>query len=107
MSFTKIVDCYLYTGLTEDAQACYDFKKFLVDNNVQFTLLHYNDDTQHQNVFDALNTWWDNANFTKFPIFYYSEAHPDLEPSQYPRKYFTSVDEMKSSNFLTDYQLGR
>lgn len=107
MALTKIVDCALHAGLTQDVNACYQFKQWLKDNNIEYTMLFYVDDIQHQHVFDALNTWWDGVTFNSFPIFVYTEVHDDLSPAQYPRKYFTSVAEIQASNFLTQYSLGR
>jgi len=111
MALTKIVDCYLYCGFTEDAQACFDFKKWLEDNNVDFQLLFYADNSQHKGVFDALNSWWPDLEsenkLSKFPIFVYTEIHDDLTPAKYPRKFFKSTAEIQTSNFLTQYQLGR
>jgi len=107
MALTKIVDCYLYSGFTEDSQACYDFKKWLEDNNVEFQLLFYSDNAQHASVFDALNSWWPGAELNSFPIFVYTEMHDDLTPSVYPRKYFKTLADIQASEFLTQYQLGR
>lgn len=107
MALIKIVDCALHGGLTQDANACYEFKKWLQDNNIEYTMLFYVDDGQHQQVFNALNSWWQDANFNSFPIFVYTEMHDDLSPSQYPRKFFTSVADIKASDFLAQYALGR
>lgn len=107
MALTKIVDCNLYSGLTQNAQECFDFKKWLEDNNVEFQLLFYNDSSQHELVFNALNTWWENAGITSFPIFVYTEMHDDLTPSRYPRKFFKSLADIQASDFLTQYRVGR
>lgn len=107
MALTKIDDICLYTALNEDAQECYELKKWLNDNGVSFQGLHYNDDSQLEEVFTALNTWWENANFTKLPILVYTEIHSDLSPMLYPKKFFTTLEEAKASNFLNDYKLGR
>jgi hypothetical protein len=107
MALTKIVDCSLYAGLTQNAQACYEFKQWLKDNNVEFQLLMYSDDNQHQGVFDSLNTWWPDPQFSSFPIFIYTEIHDDLSPMMYPRKYFKTVADIQASDFLTQYAVGR
>ncbi len=111
MALTKIVDCYLYSGFTEEAQACSDLKIWLENNNIDFQFLFYADNSQHEAVFTALNSWWPKLEpenkLDKFPIFVYTEVHDDLTPAKYPRKFFKSVTEIQASDFLTQYLLGR
>jgi hypothetical protein len=107
MAITKLDDINLYTGLTEDAHACWEMKKFLTDNGVKHQVLHYSDDAQHPQVFGPLSTWWEDTKFTKFPILIYTEVHDDLSVSQYPRRYFTDLEVLKASNFLELYNLGK
>jgi hypothetical protein len=107
MALTKIVDCCLYVGLTQDAQACYEFKKWLEDNNVEYQLLMYSYDNQHSEVFTALSSWWPDTQISAFPVLVYTEIHDDLSPMMYPRKYFKTVTDIQASEFLTQYALGR
>jgi len=100
MATTKIDDVDLYVGLTAEAQACWNLKKFLLDNNIKFRVLSYNDDSQHSILFQGLSTWWDGVTFDKFPVLTYVEVDPDLPPSQYARKYATTPAELQSGNFL-------
>ncbi len=107
MAITKLDDIHLYTGLTEHAQQCWDMKKYLQDNGVKFQNLHYADDAQHPSVFKPLSTWWPNiVEFNAFPILVYTEVHDDLSVSQYPRKFFTNLEDLKASNFLELAKLG-
>jgi hypothetical protein len=73
-----IKDVYLYTGLTttggNDSAAAY---QWLQDNNIEFTHLSYNDSSQYESVFNALNTW-DIGEFTDFPFVIYDEKHDDF-----------------------------
>jgi len=100
MATTKIDDIDLYVGLTAEAQECWNFKKFLLDNNIKFRVLNYNDDSQHQTLFQGLSTWWDDVTFDKFPLLTYVEIDPDLPPSQYVRKYATKPSDLQTGNFL-------
>lgn len=107
MALVKIDDVFLYTALTATAHQCWLMKKYLQDNNINYTNLHYNDDTQLPDVFAPLNTWWTNVTFDEMPILIYTEIHDDLPPSKYPRKFFKTVADIQASNFLQEYQLGR
>lgn len=100
MAFVKLDDVYLYTGLTSKAQQCYEMKKWLTDNNVKFTSLHYNDDAQHPELFAALNTWWEGVTFSEFPILICTEVHDDMSISQYPKRYYKSLEDAQASDFL-------
>jgi len=105
MALTKIDDIYLYAGITAGAAESFAIKQYLVDNNVKYTLMFYGDDGSHEGVFAALSTWFADRGtenpFTDFPILVYTEIHDDLSPSQYPRKYFTNLNDITNSNFLS------
>jgi len=107
MAIVRIDDIHFYTAITESAQQCWAMKKWLKGNNVEFVSMHYTDDAQAAGVITALNTWWDNANITDFPILTYTEIHDDLSPSRYPRRYFTTLIDLAGSDFLEKYALGR
>ena len=100
MAITKIDDVDLYVGLTADAQACWEMKKFLLDNNIKFRTMMYADDSQHKSLFDSISTWWPGETFNKFPIVTYTEIDPDLSPSQYPRKFSRNVAGLQTGNFV-------
>ena len=104
MALTKIDDLYLYVGITAGAAESYRIKQWLTDNNIKFTLMFYGDDGQHDGLFSALSSWFpekQNDPFTDFPVLIYTEIHDDLSPSQYPRKFFTNLDDIVNSNFLS------
>ncbi len=72
-TLARIKDVSFYVGLTEDAQACWDMRKFLVDNGIDFKLLAYMDESAHEPNFQAMSTWtWGpegrTQEFTRFPI---------------------------------------
>ena len=100
MATTKIDDVDLYVAVTEDAQACWEMKKFLTDNKIKFRLMMYADDSQHANLFSALSTWWPGETFDKFPFVVYTEIDMDIAPSQYPRKFAKTVADLQSGNFV-------
>jgi hypothetical protein len=73
MNIARIKDVSFYVGLTENVQACWDMKKFLVDNGIDFKLLAYLDDSAHPAIFEGMNTWtWgldgEKRTLTRFPI---------------------------------------
>lgn len=99
MSITKIDDVDLYAGLTKDAQACWDIKKFLVDNNIKFRTMMYADDAQHEDLFYSMSQQWDEE-INKFPILTYTEIDFDLPPSQYPKKFARTVEDLQGTHFV-------
>ena len=57
----KIDAVYLSTGFPDQNGDGAAAKKFLDDNAVSYTHLHYGDDRQWESVFNAFNTWEDYA----------------------------------------------
>jgi hypothetical protein len=104
MAITKIDDVFLYIGITDGVTEANNIKKWLLANNIKYTLLFYGDDSQHTDVLNALNSWWPGANIIDFPVLVYTEIHNDLPPSQYPRKWFQTLSAIQASEFLTTYQ---
>lgn len=100
MAITKIEEVYLYTTLDHTHAECYGMKKWLDDNNIQYTNLHYPAEIKDE-VFAPLNTWWDGVTFTDFPILIYTEVHDDIPASRSPRKYAKTLAEAQASDFLT------
>ena len=107
MALVKIKDVCLYVGLTENGSECFKVKKLLVDNNIPFKFLSYNDVSQHPSVFSALNTWrWNEDGETKtfndFPIVHWKEVDDDAE---YVLKCITSSKELNDSSLLLNKEL--
>jgi hypothetical protein len=100
MAITKIDDIDLYVGLTTDAQTCWEMKKFLTDNNIKFRTMMYADDAQHEALFTAVSTWWEDVTFDKFPFLTYTEIDSDVPPSQYPRKFAKTVADLQTGDFV-------
>lgn len=100
MAIIKIEEVYLYTTLDETHQECYDMKKWLDDNNVQYTLLHYFTAEQKSQAIEPLKTWWENCTITNFPILIYTEVRDDTPLSLSPRRYFTQLTDAQNSEFL-------
>lgn len=103
----KIKAVHLYVGLTEDAQKCYEMKKYLEDNGIPFVLLPYFDKPDIEEVFKGLNTWaWgenlETKTFTRFPLVHWTTFYDDfdsiLECAQ-------SVEELATSSLVKYKQL--
>ena len=108
MALTKIDDIFLYTGLTASASASYEAKTWLDSQNIPYEFMHYAVPSEHQALFTALNTWWpDQHVFTDFPFVIYTEIHDDLSPRNYPKICLMGLDEIKNSNLVDLYKLGR
>ena len=103
----KIRDIVLYTALTEDATECYACKKLLNEHNIKYKVLHYGDESVHQQNFDALSTWsfgpdYRQHEFKKFPIIHWNEYYDDYERYM---EVATSLDELKNSNLIKNASL--
>jgi hypothetical protein len=103
----RLVTGYLYTAFTEDAAACFECKKILDEAGVKYSLLHYGDESQHQQNFDALGTWsfgpeFNTYTFKKFPIVVWQEFYDDYERFHQVAQ---SADELRASNLLKNASL--
>jgi hypothetical protein len=103
----KIKQVVLYTALTEDAAECFQCKKLLDDNKIKYTLLHYGDESTHQQNFDALSTWsWGGdfrqVKFTKFPIIHWTEYYDDYERYM---EVAVGLEELQASNLIKNASL--
>lgn len=98
----KIAQVYLYTAnIAEDA--CNQARTWLDDNQIEYTLLNYADESQHPQVFEALNSWF-GTNLSQFPVVVYDELYDD-QPSQ--RAFICGLTALTQSNLAELYQLGR
>lgn len=107
MALAKIKDVCLYIGLTENGAECFNMKKILADNNINFKLLAYYDEAQQKSVFDALGTWgWgtdrETKKFEDFPIVHWTECYDDFSTAIYC---VTSVDELNLSALIANKKL--
>ena len=100
MAIVKIEEVYLYTTLDHTHAECYAIKKWLDDNSVKYTNLHYASELIND-VLTPLNTWWDGVTFGDFPILIYVEVRDDMPLSQSPRRYFKTLADAQASEFLT------
>lgn len=103
MSIKKIEEICLYVSdaainTAENIEAM----AFMSHSNIPYQRFFYTDASQHQQVIDALNTWWGNRTdehklppLTKFPFVIYTEVRTDLPARQSPVKYLEGIDEIK------------
>jgi len=81
-NLVKIKKITVYTAMTADAAECWNAVKLLKDNNVPFHHLCWNDDTNLEGLFGALNTWnyfdgteMTHKTFTKLPIIHWEGVY--------------------------------
>lgn len=95
----KIANIYLYATNDSDSEAA---KKWLDDNEIEYTYLRYADESQHPYVFHALNSWF-NTELNSFPIVVFDEIHDD-RPSY--KSYIAGLEAIEQSTLAELYQLG-
>jgi len=100
MAIQKIEEVYLYTTLDSTHQECYEMKLWLDNNAVNYTQLHYPTENK-ADVLAPLNTWWTDTKFDNFPILIYTEVRDDTPLSMSPRRFFKTLADAQSSEFLT------
>lgn len=94
MAVSLIDDIYLYTGWTSSAQECYRIIDWLKNNNVKYSLMQYNDENQFAAVFSALNSWWEGATLSDFPVLVFTKIDLDKSPSEWQKIYYTTYDQL-------------
>lgn len=99
MAITKIEELYLYTSevsgnSAENIQAT----AFMENSGVPFVKLMYNDKSQHDDVFKAINGWWERylPAIDSFPFITYVEVHDDIPARYSPVKYLKGIDDIKT-----------
>jgi hypothetical protein len=113
MAIIKIDDIYLYTDIQEEKNEqteSVDAKAFMDSLDIKYTNLNYPIPEEHHLNFVPLGTWVfaDGQHvFEKFPFVIYTEIHDDLSPAYYPRVLLYGLNEIKDSNLLELYSLGR
>ena len=119
MSIVRIEQIYLNTDQTYDEEGLTDLTtdsakaiQWLAENGItDYVNLNYADPSVHADCFAPLNTWYfencGNHTFTAFPFLYYTEVHDDRPVNQMPIILHYGLDEIKNSNLIELYQLGR
>lgn len=114
MAVSKIDEVFVYTYPAGNPLETQELYAFLDHSGIPYSKLEYNDSAQHQEVFNALNTWWQvdldtgitQTPVSNFPFVVYTEIHSDKTVSYLPRKYLLGKDEIIAK--LPDlYKLGR
>jgi hypothetical protein len=98
MNIARIKEVSFYVGLTEDAQACFDMKKFLDSQGISYKLLAYWDDQAHEGNFKAMSTWtWgekgEQREFTRYPVLTWQVFDEDFNSHL---EYATNIAEVKN-----------
>lgn len=99
MAILKIEEVYLYTTLDHTHAECFAMKKWLDDNAVQYTQLHYPAEAT-ADALAPLNTWWEGVTFENFPIVIYTEVRDDTPLSLSPRRFLKTLADAQTSDFL-------
>jgi hypothetical protein len=107
MALVKIKDVYLYVGPYDSGSESHNIVKLLVDNEIEHTVLAYNDVNQHASVFDSLNTWrWgpdkEQKVLTKFPLVHWTECYSDFTTELFC---VTSLTELNNSSLIANKEL--
>ncbi len=99
-----IANINLYSGLTATGGESHAAHEWLTNSGIPFTHLHYADPSQHQSVFDAINTWFPEreGGITEFPFITYEERHDDYTTKV---KCLYGLEEITSSNLIELYSL--
>lgn len=85
---------YLYGALNSSVTELYNIKKYLEDNNIQFTLLFYTDEKQFDVVLESIKTWFPGKKITNYPILVW-----DNEDNT--RDFVSTLSQVKKLNFFT------
>ena len=113
MSIQKIDDIYLYTDLVgkpKEKSESVDAKTYMDSLNIEYINMNYNHPDLHEDALSPLRTWTftrGQHELTHFPFIIYTEIHDDLSPSFYPKVLLFGLDEIKESNLVELYQLGK
>ena len=113
MSIQKIDDVYLYTDLAlepDEKSASFEAKAYMDSLNINYIHMNYYHPDQHEPALSPLRTWQFSRgqhDLPCFPFVIYTEIHDDLSPAFYPRVLLFGMDEIRNSNLVEIYQLGR
>ena len=103
MAVVRLEEVNLYlaadkAGSTDNLEA----NAYMDHSNVPYTKLLYVDESQHQLVLDAVNTWWANREehtlppVTTFPFLTYTEVRDDMPVRLSPVKYLEGLEAIKT-----------
>lgn len=103
MSVIKIEEVYLYVSeVVENSAENIQAVAFMDHAGLPFTIMRYNDISQHPYVFEPINSWWVNhptaplPAIDSFPFVTYVEVHDDIPARFSPVKYLKGIDAIKT-----------
>jgi hypothetical protein len=101
MAIVKLEEIYLYYS---DARGSVEENigavAFLERNDFTFSIMFYNNDSDFENLFTALNSWWSRPDINlppidSFPFITYVEVRDDIPARLSPVKYVFGLEEIK------------
>lgn len=101
MAIKKIEEIYLYVSeLSSNAAENIQAVAFMDHSGIPYTRMMYNDASQHEDIFNNLNTWWqynlDVEPVSYFPFLTYVEVHDDIPARLSPVKNLQGIDQIKT-----------
>lgn len=106
MAIVKIFEVVLYTNGVQNAAECHEAKAWLDHSGIEHIHLHYGDASQHEEVLNSLNTWWQGKVVSKWPFVTFKEQQDNL-PVVYATANFIEGFENIKSQLPELYALGR
>jgi hypothetical protein len=101
MAIVKLEEIYLYySDARGSAEENIGAVAFLERTNIPFTKLFYNEASDFESLFNALNGWWSRPDINlppidSFPFITYVEVHDDILARFSPVKYVFGLEEIK------------
>lgn len=103
MAIKKIEEVYLYVSETATNSAeNIEAAAYMDHSGIAYNKLMYNDPSQHESVFNALNSWWTQHPYKPqpaveaFPLLVYTEVHDDIPARYSPILYLAGIDAIKT-----------
>lgn len=100
MAHIKNDEFYLYTGLTENGNECYEAYTILANSGIQFRHLHYGDPKQHSEVINNIKTWFPaRASEIAMPFVTYVEVYDFNDPAPRVARPILGIEEIRNANW--------
>lgn len=107
MAHIKNDEFYLYTGLTENGNECFEAYNILTNSGIQFRHLHYGDPRQHEEMINNIKTWFPGMQTEiAMPFVTYAKLYEFQDPVSRMPEIVVGIDNIKSTNWseIFNYQ---